>query len=177
MKFGHRGHLNTRNKFPTEVFFPKPKISLSILDELKNLGFGGRRKNPWNRRGYSHGFTPWLEVDDEARPNTQIHGRNQWKTPQITKSKIGEKYLWKCQKWKTLQLNKGDDSTQKDSYIDANQGFRRCENHSNILPLFGRFGGSLTSLLSSLRYEAHPHLAKWRPKSKGWERGWLPQQP
>jgi hypothetical protein len=34
-----------------------------------------------------------LEVDDEAHPNTQIHGRNQRKTHQIMKSKIGPKYL------------------------------------------------------------------------------------
>jgi hypothetical protein len=27
-------------------FFPNPKISLPILDELKNLGFGGTRRNP-----------------------------------------------------------------------------------------------------------------------------------
>jgi hypothetical protein len=40
MKLGHKGHLNTRNKFPKEVFFPSPKISLSILDELEELGFG-----------------------------------------------------------------------------------------------------------------------------------------
>jgi hypothetical protein len=45
MKLGHKGHLNTRNKFPKEVF-PKSMISLPILDELKNLGFGGMRRNP-----------------------------------------------------------------------------------------------------------------------------------
>jgi hypothetical protein len=66
-----------------------------------------------------------------------------------------------------LQLNKGDDSTKKDSYIDANQGFTMCGNHPNILPLFGRLGRPLTSLPSSLRHEAHPHLAKRRPKAKG----------
>jgi hypothetical protein len=59
-----------------------------------------------------------------------------------------------------LQLNKGDDSTKKDSYIDANQGFTMCGNHPNILPLFGRLG-------RPLRHEAHPHLAKRRPKAKG----------
>jgi hypothetical protein len=45
MKLGHKGHLNTRNIFPKEVF-PNPMISFSILDELKNLGFGGTRRNP-----------------------------------------------------------------------------------------------------------------------------------
>jgi hypothetical protein len=33
--------------------------------------------------------------------------------------KSGQKYLRKSQKWKILQLNKRDESTQKDSYIDA----------------------------------------------------------
>jgi hypothetical protein len=50
MKHGHKGHLNTRNKF-SKVFFPNPMISLPILDELRNLGFMGMRRNPWNRRG------------------------------------------------------------------------------------------------------------------------------
>jgi hypothetical protein len=45
MKLRHKGHLNTRNKFPKEVF-PNPKISLLILDKLKNLVFGGTRRNP-----------------------------------------------------------------------------------------------------------------------------------
>jgi hypothetical protein len=41
MIFGHKGHLNTRNKFPKEGF-PNPKIFLPILVELRNLGFGER---------------------------------------------------------------------------------------------------------------------------------------
>jgi hypothetical protein len=45
MKFGHKGHPNTRNKFSKEVFSPNPMISLPILDELKNLGFWGTRRN------------------------------------------------------------------------------------------------------------------------------------
>jgi hypothetical protein len=46
MKLGHKGHLNTKNKFPKErFFFPNPTIFLSILDELKNLDFGGMRRN------------------------------------------------------------------------------------------------------------------------------------
>jgi hypothetical protein len=45
MKHGHKGHLNTRNKF-SKVFFPNPMISLPILDELRNLGFMGMRRNP-----------------------------------------------------------------------------------------------------------------------------------
>jgi hypothetical protein len=42
IKLGHKGHLNIRNKFPKEVF-PNPKISLLILDELKELGYGKTR--------------------------------------------------------------------------------------------------------------------------------------
>jgi hypothetical protein len=80
-------------------------------------------------------------------------------------------------KWKTLQLKIWDDSTQKDNYIDANQEFTRCGNHPNILPLFGRLGRSFISLLSSLRHEAQPHLAKCRPKAKGVGEGYLPEQP
>jgi hypothetical protein len=45
IKYRHKGHLNKRNKIPKEVF-PNPMISLPILDELKNLGFGGTRRNP-----------------------------------------------------------------------------------------------------------------------------------
>jgi hypothetical protein len=66
---------------------------------------------------------------------------------------------------------------KKDIYIDANQEFTRCGNHSNILPLFKRLGRSLTSLLSSLRHESHPHLAKWSPKAWRVGEGFLPQQP
>jgi hypothetical protein len=72
------------------------------------------------------------------------------------------KYLQESQKWKTLQLKIGDDSTQKDSYIDANQESTRCENHPIILPLFGRSGRTLTSLLSSLRHEAHTTTSKMK---------------
>jgi hypothetical protein len=45
MKLGHNGHLNIRNKFPKKIF-PNPNISLPILDELKNLGFWGPKRNP-----------------------------------------------------------------------------------------------------------------------------------
>jgi hypothetical protein len=45
MKLGYTGHLNIKNKFPKEVFI-NLNIFLSILDELKNLGFGGMMKNP-----------------------------------------------------------------------------------------------------------------------------------
>jgi hypothetical protein len=54
-----------------------------------------------------------------------------------------------------LQLKIGDDSIQNDSYADANQEFTRSGNYLNILPLFGKLGRTLTSLLSSLGHEAH----------------------
>jgi hypothetical protein len=47
------------------------------------------------------------------------------------------------------------------SYINANQEFTRCGNHPNILPLFEKLERPLTSL----RHEAHPHLANWSPKA------------
>jgi hypothetical protein len=46
MKLGDKGHLNTKNKFSKAVFSPNPTILLPILDELKNLGFGGTGRNP-----------------------------------------------------------------------------------------------------------------------------------
>jgi hypothetical protein len=41
-----------------------------------------------------------LEVGDEAHPSTQIHGRNQRKTTQIMKLKIGPKIPLKITKMK-----------------------------------------------------------------------------
>jgi hypothetical protein len=43
-----------------------------------------------------------LEVNDEAHPSTQIHGRNQRKTPQILKSKIGPKIPSKIMKMENI---------------------------------------------------------------------------
>jgi hypothetical protein len=45
IKLAHKAHLNTRKKF-SKKFFSNPTISLPILDELKNLGFGRMRRNP-----------------------------------------------------------------------------------------------------------------------------------
>jgi hypothetical protein len=70
-----------------------------------------------------------------------------------------------------LQLKIRDDSTQKDSYIDANQEFTKCGNHPNILPLFERLGRYLISLISSLRYEAHITPNKMKTKVQGGGRG------
>jgi hypothetical protein len=51
MKLGHMGHLNARNKFMKDIFFPNSGIFLSILDELEELGFGENGRYPPNRRG------------------------------------------------------------------------------------------------------------------------------
>jgi hypothetical protein len=103
--------------------------------------------------------------------------RNQRKTPQIAKSIIGLKIPPKITKMKkTLQLKIEEDWAQIYGWIDGNQVFIRCGNNLNILQLFGRLGRSLTSLLSSLLHEAHPHLAKWSPKAYGVGEGCLPQQ-
>jgi hypothetical protein len=85
---------------------------------------------------------------------------NRRKTPQIVTSKIGPKIPLNITKMKTLQLKMGDDLTQTHAYNDANQEFTSCGNYPNILPLFERLDISLTSLLSSLRHEAHSHLTK-----------------
>jgi hypothetical protein len=44
MKLGHKGHLNTTNKFSKDVF-PNPTIFLPILDEHRNIDLGGMRRN------------------------------------------------------------------------------------------------------------------------------------
>jgi hypothetical protein len=50
MKHGHKGHLNTRNKFPNL------KISLPILDELEKSKFWGK----WEKSVKSKGLEPWI---------------------------------------------------------------------------------------------------------------------
>jgi hypothetical protein len=55
MKLGHKGHLNTRNKFPKR-FFLNPKIFLPILDELEESRF-------WRKREKSvklNALEPWI---------------------------------------------------------------------------------------------------------------------
>jgi hypothetical protein len=93
MKLGDNGLLNTRNKFPKEFFFPIPKISLSILDELEELRFGEICRSLRYSWGWSHGFSPRMEVDDEAHPSTQLHRRNQRKTPPNSRMKNRAKIL------------------------------------------------------------------------------------
>jgi hypothetical protein len=52
-----------------------------------------------------------LEVDDETQPSTQINERNQRKTPQIMRTRIGPKILKNHENKKTLQHNIGDELT------------------------------------------------------------------
>jgi hypothetical protein len=50
MKLGHKGHLNTSNKFPTR-FFPNLKIFFPILDELKEPRFSKKREKSTKSKG------------------------------------------------------------------------------------------------------------------------------
>jgi hypothetical protein len=50
MKLGHKGHLNTSNKFPMR-FFPNPKIFFPILDELKEHRFWENREKSTKLKG------------------------------------------------------------------------------------------------------------------------------
>jgi hypothetical protein len=62
MKLGHKGHLKTRIKF-LEAFFLSPKISLSILNELKKPRFQGIQEKSVK----SKGLEPWIHSKDRGR--------------------------------------------------------------------------------------------------------------
>jgi hypothetical protein len=64
-----------------------------------------------------------LEVDDEACPHTQSHGRNRRKTTQSARSKIGPKMHPKITKMENIAAQVEDDLTQTHRCIDANQEF------------------------------------------------------
>jgi hypothetical protein len=55
MKLGHKGYLNTRNKFPKR-FFSNPIISLPILDELEEPRFWEK----WEKSAKSKRLEPWI---------------------------------------------------------------------------------------------------------------------
>jgi hypothetical protein len=77
----------------------------------------------------------------------------------------------KIMKMENIAAQDMSDSIQKDSYVDANQESTRYGNHPIILPLFERLRKTLTSLLSSLRYEAHTTPSKNEDlKPRGWEK-------
>jgi hypothetical protein len=63
MKLGHKGHLNKWNNIPKEFFFPNPKISLSILDELKKPSFWKNREKSTK----SKGLESWIYSKDGGR--------------------------------------------------------------------------------------------------------------
>jgi hypothetical protein len=50
MKLGHKGQLNTRNKFQKR-FFLNPKISLPILDELEESRFWRKQERSAKLKG------------------------------------------------------------------------------------------------------------------------------
>jgi hypothetical protein len=117
MKLRHKGHLNIRNKFPKEVF-SNPAIFLLILDELQTLGFREWGEIHEIKGGYNHGFTPRLEVDDEAYSRTQIYERNQRKTTSNSWMKNQAKILQKSQKRKMINTTWRRDSRIKIGYIE-----------------------------------------------------------
>jgi hypothetical protein len=88
--------------------------------------------------------------------------------------KSGQKYLRKTRKWKTFQHIEIGDSIQTHGCIVANQGFTRCGNRHNILPLFGGLEGSLTfSPLLSYTMKLI-HTSQKTTMARGWERdGWM----
>jgi hypothetical protein len=55
MKLGHKGHVNTSNKFPMR-FFPNPKIFFPILDELEEPRF----LEKWEKSTKSKGLKTWI---------------------------------------------------------------------------------------------------------------------
>jgi hypothetical protein len=50
MKLGHKGHLNTSNKFPMRIF-PNPKIFFPILDELEEPRFWEKQEKYTKSKG------------------------------------------------------------------------------------------------------------------------------
>jgi hypothetical protein len=72
--------------------FPKPKDFSSDFGWTQRTYVLGETGEIRQIEGTRAMFTLRFEVDDEARPTTQTHGRNQRKTPQTRRWKIGWKY-------------------------------------------------------------------------------------
>jgi hypothetical protein len=108
-----------------------------------------------------------LRAHVEAHPSNLSHGRNQRKTLQIARMKIGPKIPLKIKKMETFQHIKRGDSIQTHGCIDANKEFTRCENQPNILSLFRGLEGSLTfsPLLSYTK--KHTHISKKETTARG----------
>jgi hypothetical protein len=62
MKLGHKGHLNTSNKFPMR-FFPNPKIFFPILDELEEPRFWEN----WEKSTKSKELESWIHFKIGSR--------------------------------------------------------------------------------------------------------------
>jgi hypothetical protein len=56
MKLGHKGYLDTRNKFPTEVFFSKSNDFPSDFGLTQKLRFWGNEEKFMK----SNGLEPWI---------------------------------------------------------------------------------------------------------------------
>jgi hypothetical protein len=130
-------------------FFPSHKISLSILDELEELGFGEIGRSLRDSWGQSHGFTPMMDVDDEAHPSTQLYGRNQRKTPNSW-MKNQAKILQKSQKTKMIHTTWRQDSCTKISYIERIKCLQGMETATTSSHSLEDWRDLSLSLLSSL---------------------------
>jgi hypothetical protein len=62
MKLRHKDNFNTRNKFQKR-FFPNPKISFPILDELEESRFWRKRE----KSAKSKGLELWIHSKVEGR--------------------------------------------------------------------------------------------------------------
>jgi hypothetical protein len=114
-----------------------------------------------------------MEVDDEARPSTQLHGRNRRKTSQNSRTQNRAKILQKSKKNKNILHTWRRDSITKISYIDGNQTSTRCGNRTNILPLFERLGRISHNLSTILLHLKHTTPPKRLNLNQGVEEGWL----
>jgi hypothetical protein len=98
---------STQGTSSQKRFFSNPNILPSDFGWTKKPRFWGNEEKSIKSKGLEPIFTPRLEVDDEAYSSTQIHGRNQRKTPQIVKSKIGPKIPLKISKMKNIAAQHG----------------------------------------------------------------------
>jgi hypothetical protein len=62
MKLRHKDNFNTRNKFQKR-FFPNPKISFPILDELEESRFWRK----WEKSAKLKGLELWIHSKVEGR--------------------------------------------------------------------------------------------------------------
>jgi hypothetical protein len=110
----------------------------------------------------------------EAHPSNLSHGRNQRKTLQIARTKIGPKILSKIKKIKNI-------SAHRERWFNPNPWMYWCKSRvynvwkpAQHPPTLWRIGG-ISHFLSSplLHHEAHTHILK-ATIARGWERdGWM----